>query len=118
MEILKLPKRTSLLSGEYPAIELLSTVNYSAISFQPPLQGSTQLPTLDYFSLSGVLDIQSRGSCLAIGRASFLLERCYRTVAQKLPFVYLPITYNRLYSLFPSRYLLSNGSIHHITIFY
>jgi hypothetical protein len=46
MEILQLPALT-LLSGEYPATELLSTVNYSAISSQPPLQSSTQLPTLN-----------------------------------------------------------------------
>jgi hypothetical protein len=38
---------------------------------------------------------------------------CYRAVAQKRSFVYSPIAQQRLYSLFVSRSLPSNGSLRH-----
>jgi hypothetical protein len=47
VEILQLPTLTSVLSGKYPTAELLSAVNCSTISSQPPLQSATELPTLN-----------------------------------------------------------------------
>jgi hypothetical protein len=49
VEVLQLPALMSLLSGEYPEIELSVNcqLNYSAISSQPSLQSSTQLPTIN-----------------------------------------------------------------------
>jgi hypothetical protein len=56
------------------------------------------------------------GSRVAIARISFPLELVYGAVAQSRPFVYLSIAWQRLYSLFASRSLPSNGSILHSTV--
>jgi hypothetical protein len=68
-------------------------------------------------TVSNSQSIAVMGVCLTIGRIPFPRERVYGAVAQKRPFVYSPIAYQRLYSLLvPS--LPSNGSIGHNTFNY
>jgi hypothetical protein len=52
------------------------------------------------------------GGCLGIASISFPRERVYWAIAQKRPFVYSIIAYQRLY-LFVSRYFPSSGCIRH-----
>jgi hypothetical protein len=117
--------------------ELLSTVNSTiapsllSLPCRARLNSSPQLSSQPAWGLhyiasgrtqqkkiaSKSFSVFVKGDCLAIVQILFTRERVYRATAQKRPFVYPPIAYQRLYSLSVSRSLPSNGSIRHNNYF-
>jgi hypothetical protein len=110
VEIPQHPALTSLLSGEYPTTELLSTVNYSDISSQPSLQNSTELtaPTVLVITSRHGPHIKHSSSIVAfvfIAAGKCLLSHCVEK--GRCLFTYLAVVaWQRMYTL---QYFIFNG---------